>query len=116
LLICSWICAICQSDCIGAYLNDISGAFDRVFTPHLLNKLRAHGIGEKYRKYIASFLEQRFGKVVVGGESSEQMFLDNRVFQGTVLGPPLWNIFFADVISAAMARRSTGKVFADDFN
>ena len=50
------------------------------------------------------------------GAFSEEVDLANTVFQGTVLGPPLWNSFFADV---AMPARSTGgkeAMFADDLN
>lgn len=54
--------------------------------------------------------------MVVGGESSEEFVLSNMVFQGTVWGPPLWNIFYED------ARRSINEfmfkeiVFVDDLN
>ena len=40
------------------------------------------------------------------------MRLDNQVFQGTVLGSPSWNVFFADVIDSIVQ----GKAFADDLN
>ena len=44
------------------------------------------------------------------------MTIQNMVYQGTVLGPPLWNIYYAD---AAMAVNIIGFleiVFADDLN
>ena len=50
------------------------------------------------------------------GVLSEIMSICNSVYQGTVLGPPLWNSFFADV---AVPARSTGGeegMFADDLN
>ena len=115
LLTCAWIFSICCGKCIGAYLSDISGAFDRVFKPYLMEKLRAAGIGETYLKLLSSFLDRRFGRVCVQGQKSWQMLLENQVFQGTVLGPPLWNIFFSDVVSA-MLRPKSGKAFADDLN
>ena len=81
----------------------------------MLAKLKAHGIGKKYMKFLASYLEKRSGFVCVGGETSFRIWLENQVFQGTVLGPPLWNVFFADVIKSIISP-NTGKAFADDLN
>ena len=80
-----------------------------------MEKLRAVGVGETYLHFLSSFLDRRFGHVCVQGQKSEQIWFENQVFQGTVLGPPLWNIFFADIISA-MSRPKSGKAFADDLN
>ena len=115
LLVCSWLFSFCAGNCIGAFLNDISGAFDKVFTPFMLAKLRALGIGRKYMRFLSSYLEKRSGVVCVAGSSSSPIDLENPVFQDTVLGPPLWNVFFADVITSIVAP-STGKAFADDLN
>ena len=115
LLVCSWIFAFCCGKCVGAFLSDISGAFDRVFTPFLLSKLRSHGMGQKYLRFLTSFLSPRTGKVCVGGAMSEEMHLQDQVFQGTVLGPPLWNVFFNDVVTSIL-NPCRGKAFADDLN
>ena len=42
------------------------------------------------------------------------MLLEDQVFQGIVLGPPLWNVFFADVV--AMLSPNFGKIFTDVLN
>jgi len=115
LLICSWLASIYGGRCIGAYLSDIAGAFDRVFKPFLLSKLQAHGMQGCYLRFISSFLDRRFGEVCVEGKKSAQFSLEDQVFQGTVLGPPLWNNFFADVVTSMLTPKS-GKVFADDLN
>ena len=107
---------ICSGKCIGSYLSDIAGAFDRVFRPYIMNKLRALGLSYTYLDFLASWLDKRFGQVVVEGEKSKRVVLENQIFQGTVLGPSLWNIFFADVIRAATTCNHDGKAFADDFN
>ena len=104
-LMMSWILAVCSDSKVAAYLNDISGAFDRVFSPYILAKLYAIGVGPRYLNFLESYLSPRKGRVVVQGAFSEEICLENSVFQGTVLGPPLWNGFFADVAHAA---RSTG--------
>ena len=41
--------------------------------------------------FLASWLQQR-----LGGALSEMMALMNMVYQGTVSGPILWNLFFED--------------------
>ena len=40
-----WILAFCKGKKVAAYLGDISGAFDRVFTEYNLAKLHAAGVG-----------------------------------------------------------------------
>ena len=46
--------------------------------------------------FLESWLADRVAEVVVGGHSSGQEPLIDSVYQGTVLGPPLWNVFYAD--------------------
>ena len=50
------------------------------------------------------------------GEASDEFVLDDSVFQGTVLGPPLWNSFFKDVATPASSSGGSEAVFADDLN
>ena len=54
--------------------------------------------------------------VVVGGEKSGITELTNSVFQGTVLGLPLWNMFYADAALATQLLRFVEVVVADDNN
>ena len=65
---------------------------------------------------ISSWLRQRAAMVVVGGEYSDVMVLANMVFQGTVLGPTLWNLFFEDARLAINDWSYTEVVYADDLN
>ena len=116
MLVMSWVLAICSGKKIGAYLSDITGAFDRVFTPYLLAKLQSAGVGSTYLNFLSSYLAPRKGKVVVQGSASAEFTLEDTVFQGTVLGPPLWNSYFADVAAPASATGGKEAVFADDLN
>ena len=111
LLVCvsKWILAICSGFKIGAYLSDISGAFDRVFKDFLLAKLHSIGIPDLFLDFLSSYLEARLGYVAVEGILSDALTLCDTVFQGTVLGPPLWNVFFHDVSHAASAVQGRGK-------
>ena len=63
-----------------------------------------------------SWSEDRVSRVVLGGAHSPDEILANSVFQGTVLGPPLWNIFYADARFSVNAKGFSETVFADDFN
>ena len=114
MLVMSWVLAFCSGKKVGAYLSDITGAFDRVFKIYLLAKLYAKGVGSKYLNFLEAYLSPRKGKVVVQGEASDEFVLDDSVFQGTVLGPPLWNSFFADVAMPASASVGREAIFADD--
>jgi hypothetical protein len=115
-LMMSWILAACTGKKIVGYLSDITGAFDRVCKEYLMAKLYAAGIGETYLNFIDAYLDKRLAQVAVGGTYSDPFDIFNTVFQGTVLGPPLWNLFFADVILPAESTGGDGKIFADDLN
>ena len=74
----------------------MSGAFDKVDAELLISKLRAMKVHPHMVKLLESWLRRRCGHVLVEGATSEEMVLEDMLFQGTVLGPQLWNIFFAD--------------------
>ena len=65
---------------------------------------------------MASWLEDRTCTVLVSGLKTSESALSNSVFQGTVLGPPLWNLFYADASPSVRCLGFTDVVFADDFN
>ena len=65
---------------------------------------------------LASWLEERDAFVVVEGVRSSAWKLINQVFQGTVWGPQLWNIFYADARRAIHETGFLETVFADDLN
>ena len=54
--------------------------------------------------FLASWLEDRTSQVVLGGASSAAEPLTDSVFQGTVLGHPLWNTYVSDA-RRALARK-----------
>ena len=55
-------------------------------------------------------------QVVVQGAYSDCFEVVINDFQGTVLGPPLWNTFFADVSTPAGSTGGREAMFADDLN
>ena len=116
-LLARWLLAFQSRNKVGIYLSDISGAFDRVHRPRLLRKLCRAGFNRKFLALFSDFLDVREAIVVIGGASSDPYILENMVFQGTVLGPILWNIFFADVSDAVVAQNGfVDTKFADDLS
>ena len=99
-LVLTWISMFGKQRKIAVYCSDVSGAFDKVNSRRLLRKLRARGVPDAILMVIQSWLYERRARVAVGGKFSKEMKIQNMVYQGTVLGPPLWNIYYAD---AAMA-------------
>jgi hypothetical protein len=81
-----------------------------------MKKLEAEGIHPMLLKLISSWLEPRSASVVVGGTKSEPFRIHNMVYQGTVLGPQLWNLFFEDAYKAIREFMFEEIVFADDLN
>ena len=79
-------------------------------------KLHAFGVGHQFLNFLSAYLSPRRGQVVVQGAFSEEFEIANSVFQGTVLGPPLWKTFFADVAQPASSEGGSEAMFADDLN
>jgi len=97
---------------IRIYLSDISGAFDKVDTKMFIQKLEAAGVNDCLLRFFKAYLAPRKGIVLAEGERSDPIDLSDMVFQGTVLGPKLWNIYFKDVDKTNPDGRS--RKFADD--
>ena len=101
---------------IALYCSDVAGAFDRVDSNKMYQKLQTTGIHHKIACLLRSWLERRIAYVVVHGAKSNPLVLENMIFQGTVLGPILCNIFYADCKRPVRAKTFTETVFADDLN
>ena len=94
----------------GVFL-DISKAFDKVWHDGLLFKLNQNGIRGKMLKIIASFLDNRYQRVVLNGQSSSWLNVKAGVPQGSILGPLLFLIYINDISNNL---ESDVKLFADD--
>ena len=60
--------------------------------------------------------EDKKRRVRIEGCLSDVMLLCDMVFQGTVLGPSLWNAFFGDVAFHVPQGRQELNLFADDLS
>jgi len=114
LLVCKWLWAMDQGFKIGLYLSDISGAFDKVDRQFMFQRLREVGLSKAMVGFLYDYLGPRSAVVIVQGHESVAFAICNQVFQGTDLGPPLWNIFFAPIDHAIRTRNFQVAKFADD--
>ena len=114
--VCSWLLLLEEGRAVGLYCSDVSGAFDRVDRERLSEKLHACGLPSDAVAFLKSWLEDRESCVIVSGAKSASRLLANSVFQGTVLGPPLWNTFYADARFSVRQLGFVETIFADDFN
>ena len=108
-LVLAWPAQFGRNRKIVVYYSDVSGAFDKVNSRRLVRKLRAKGIPEEILTVLQSWAAARTAKVAVGGNFSRDMRISNVVCQGTVPGPPLWNIFCEDA-AAAMHLHDFGEI------
>ena len=111
-----WLWWFFQGKRIGLYCSDVSGAFDKVRSDRLVEKLEHLGVRGKLLTLLTSWLENRDAVVTVDGFCSEKAVLCNMVYQGTVLGPPLWNVYFADARLSVLRSGFKDTLFADDLN
>ena len=112
----TWVSGFCKKVKFVLYCSDVSGAFDRVRMERLLEKLKAKGVQERWVDLFASWLRARTAKVAVNGRFSAVFVLEHMVFQGTVWGPTLWNVYYEDAAKPVTESGFTEVVFADDLN
>ena len=94
-----------------AVFLDISKAFDKVWHPGLLFKLKQNGIGGNLLEVINNYLSNRKQRVVLNGIESSWEPIQSGVPQGSVLGPLLFLIYINDLTNNISANM---KLFADD--
>jgi hypothetical protein len=96
-------------------LLDLSAAFDTVDHEILLRRLHySYGIGGTALRWIRSFLTGRAQVVNFSGRVSTSSVLTCGVPQGSVLGPLLFNLYTADVVSIVQAHGVSVHCYADD--
>ena len=81
-----------------------------------MGKLDHSGLNPRVIKFLTSWHEDRRSSVIVSGTQSAEAALADSVFQGTALGPPLWNIFYTDAVAVVKTFKFLEIVFADDLN
>ena len=96
-------------------LLDLSAAFDTIDHRILLQKLssRLH-LSKSAAHWFASYLEDRYQKVVIGDEISSNFKLQYGVQQGSVLGPLLFTLYTVDLGEIIKKHGLSYHMYADD--
>ena len=90
---------------------DISKAFDKVWHPGLIFKLKQNGICGNLLTMLENYLSDRKQRVILNGIESSWEPIFSGVPQGSVLGPLLFLIYINDLTQNISANI---KLFADD--
>ena len=93
---------------------DLSKAFDRVQHQQLLTSLFDIGVSGTALEWFASYLGQRFQRVIVNGELTPFLPVSSGVPQGSKLGPTLFNILVRHLPAHTNQLRTKLLSFADD--
>ena len=95
---------------IRAVFLDISKAFDKIWLPGLIFKIKSFGISGDLLELIKNFLSNRFQRVVLNGQTSEWGKINAGVPQGSILGLLFFLIYINDLTDGTS---SIVKRFAD---
>ena len=82
---------------IHALFYDFSKAFDTTWTPGILFKMHRAGVRGRLYFWLKYYLENRRQVVKVGNQVSEFLRVRNGVPQGSVIGPPVFQVFINDI-------------------
>ena len=89
----------------------MSKAFDSLYPPLLLSKLKAYGFENNTVRLLESYLCDRNYRVKIGDLLSSSRTVNRGCPQGSALGPLLWNIFQNDLSYCVTTNLS---MYADD--
>lgn len=91
---------------------DLSKAFDSIYHPLLLYKLRKIGFSISALNMIDSYLSNRKQSIVVGDDVSNMEQVTHGVPQGSILGPTLFNLYLTDIFELKLFGNLS--MYADD--
>ena len=106
-----WKKALDKGHVAGALLTDLSKAFDCLNHALLIAKLDAYGFDYTALRYIYSYLTGRQHRTKVNNSFSDWANIYSGVPQGSILGPPLFNIYINDIFLLIIEKLAN---YADD--
>ena len=99
-----------QQYCTAVFL-DVSQAFDKVWQPGLVLKIKKKTLPPGYYKLLKSYLQDRYFVTKFNDETSPRFPIHSCVPQGSILGPLLYTLYTSD---RPTSRKTTLSTFADD--
>ena len=107
----SWRKALDKRHLAAALLTDLSKAFDCINHELLIAKLDAYGFDHASLTYIYSYLTGRQHRTEVNNSFSSWADIHTGVPQGSILGPPIFNIYINDIFFFTLGKLAN---YADD--
>ena len=92
-----WKSSVDKGKVFGVLLTDLSKAFDCLSHELIIAKLNAYGLSISALKLMQSYLSERKQRTKINQAYSSFEKILFGVFQGSILGPILFNIFLSDL-------------------
>ena len=96
-LIENWRMALDDHKVVGVLSTDMSKAFDSLYHPLVLAKLKAYGVVENSLCLMRSYFNDRYNRVKLGSVVSDWLKVQRGCPQGSAFGPLIWNIYQNDL-------------------
>ena len=93
-----WKQAVDNKNIVGVLSTDMSKAFDSLYPPLLINKLKAYGFSNNSLALMRSYFTNRKNRVKISQQIASDWCTTKRGCpQGSAFGPLLWNVFQNDL-------------------